>query len=161
MIVVVAADTPVTVPNDPSTVAIDVLLLLQLPPVVGSLNVIVAPVHTGVFEVIGNDPLIVTTIVAALPQPFVYCIVAVPGVTPLTTPLVEPTVATAVLLLLHVPPLTASANVVFAPTHADTVPVMLAGATFTVIVAVVLDKHPVTPLLAVITLVVVVVIVVG
>src|SRR4051812_10080658 len=50
-----------------------------------------------------------------------------PTPTPATTPLDEPTVATPVLLLLHVPPGVASANVTEEPKHIDVAPVMLAG----------------------------------
>src|ERR1043165_3762053 len=49
-------------------------------------------------------------------------------------PLVEPTVATPVLLLLHVPPELTSASVVLAPTHTVPDPVMVAGIGFTVTV---------------------------
>jgi hypothetical protein len=50
--------------------------------------------------------------------------VAVPAATPVTMPVAEPTVATAVLLLLQVPPPDASASAVVAPAHAVNVPVM-------------------------------------
>jgi hypothetical protein len=46
---------------------------------------------------------------------------------------VEPTVAKDVLLLLQVPPVVASANVVLAPAHRLRVPVMEAGLLLTVI----------------------------
>jgi len=45
--------------------------------------------------------------------------VAVPEVIPLTTPVAE-TVAMPVALLLHDPPVTASASVLVAPSHIDT-----------------------------------------
>ena len=48
------ADTPVTTPVDEPTVAIAVLLLLQVPPVVASLIIIEEPVHTVVRPVIGE-----------------------------------------------------------------------------------------------------------
>jgi hypothetical protein len=49
--------------------------------------------------------------------------VAVPVATPVTTPVPEPTVATDVLLLLHVPPEVASLNVlVEPPAHTLAVP---------------------------------------
>jgi hypothetical protein len=47
----------------------------------------------------------------------------VPAATPVTTPEV-PTVATAVLLLLHVPPGVASVNEVVEPAQTDVVPVI-------------------------------------
>ena len=63
--------------------------------------------------------------------------VTVPAVIPETTPVVIPTVAIEVLLLLHVPPVVASASVLVEPRHTLIVPVI--GATevedVTVIVA--------------------------
>ena len=56
---------------------------------------------------------------------------AVPAATPVTTPVDELTVATAVLLLLHVPPVVASVNVAVFPTHALMVPPIAAGLAFT------------------------------
>src|ERR1019366_9069008 len=59
---------------------------------------------------------------------------AVPGAMPETTP-VLPTVATAVLLLLHVPPGVASVSVVVLPAQTVAVPVTDDGNAFTVTVA--------------------------
>ena len=53
--------------------------------------------------------------------------IVVPGDTPVTTPVVEPTVATDVVPLVQVPPVVASANVIVEPAHTDVGPVMLAG----------------------------------
>lgn len=66
--------------------------------------------------------------------------IAVPAATPITVP-VEPTVATAVLLLLHVPPDTEFVNVVKLPAQNDSGPVgvIAAGAALTVTVAV--ERH--------------------
>ncbi len=50
-----------------------------------------------------------------------------PAETPVTIPVLAPTVATPVLLLLHVPPLVALASVVVAPTQAAVVPVIEVG----------------------------------
>jgi hypothetical protein len=66
--------------------------------------------------------------------------VAVPDEIPLTIP-VLPTVAIAVLLLLHVPPVVVLAKVVEAPAHAPAFPVIALGKTFTVTIFVTL--HPV------------------
>ncbi len=60
-----------------------------------------------------------------------------PAVSPLTTPVEEPMVATDMLLLLQLPPVVASDNVVVLPTHTAAVPVMPAGSGFTVATAVV------------------------
>ena len=61
--------------------------------------------------------------------------VAVPADMPDTAPEGEPTVAIAVLLLLHVPPVVASPSVVVAPAQTLVVPVIAAGAGLTVTVA--------------------------
>jgi len=42
----VVIDTPVTNPDPKTTVATEVLLLLQVPPVVPSVNAVVSPEHT-------------------------------------------------------------------------------------------------------------------
>ena len=46
VIVAVPAATPVTIPDEVPTVAIDVLLLVHIPPAVASLNVVVEPTQT-------------------------------------------------------------------------------------------------------------------
>ncbi len=51
---------------------------------------------------------------------------------PVTVPVEEPMVATAVLLLLHTPPLVALVNVVVKPTHTLIVPPIAAGFGLTV-----------------------------
>lgn len=56
---------------------------------------------------------------------------AVPAATPDTTPEV-PTVATMLLLLVHVPPEGVAINELVVPTHRVVVPVMALGAEFTV-----------------------------
>jgi len=62
--------------------------------------------------------------------------VEVPDVTPLTTPVVEPMVATEVLVLLHVPPDVPSVNVVVLPAQTEVVPEIVAGTAFTVTTAI-------------------------
>ena len=54
--------------------------------------------------------------------------VVVPTLTPDTTPVAAPTVATAPLLLLHTPPLTAVLNVVVHASHTVSVPAIELGA---------------------------------
>ena len=66
---------------------------------------------------------------------------ATPADTPQTMPVVLPAVATAVLLLAHVPPVVALVRVTQLPTHIVNVPVMAAGMGLTVMVVVV--KQPV------------------
>lgn len=63
--------------------------------------------------------------------------VVVPAVVPDTMPLAEPTVATAVVPLIHVPPEVALESVVADPAHMLIVPVSGAGTAFTVTVCVV------------------------
>lgn len=58
--------------------------------------------------------------------------VEVPADTPVTIPVPEPTVATAVLLLLHEPPPEALVSVVVVPGHAVSVPPIAAGNGLTV-----------------------------
>ena len=53
-------------------------------------------------------------------------IVTVPGVTPVTTPLIEPIVADG-LLLVHNPPVIASLNASVPPTHTVAGPPVIAG----------------------------------
>ena len=71
--------------------------------------------------------VIVTVAVAGEPQPFEYWIIAFPPDTPLTTPVVLPTVATPVALLLQVPPLDVSVNVVEVLAQVTRVPPIAAG----------------------------------
>jgi hypothetical protein len=53
--------------------------------------------------------------------------IVVPAATPVTTPVPEPTVATVVVPLLHLPPKVVSLNVVVNPTQTCDVPVMGPG----------------------------------
>ena len=62
-------------------------------------------------------------------------IVLVPGVIPVTIP-EEPIMATAVLLLVHIPPPAVLPNIVVAPAHTCSVPLITEGAKFTIIVVV-------------------------
>ncbi len=67
--------TPVTIPDVP-TVAIPVAVLLQVPPVVTSLNEVVPVPHMVAVPlieagVVGNGLTVTTTVAAALPQLFV------------------------------------------------------------------------------------------
>src|ERR1043166_4771101 len=112
----VPADTPVTTPVVEPIVATPVLLLLQVPPPVPSLNVVVAPWQILVTPVIGRgDGYTVTVMAAAQPVLRVYEMVEVPAATPVTIPVDEPIVATVVLLLVQIPPPVASLNVVVDP----------------------------------------------
>jgi hypothetical protein len=61
----------------------------------------------------------------------------VPAVKPATTPSLEPIVATAVLLLLQVPPVVAELNAFVAPVHDSREPLITDGRPFTVTILVV------------------------
>jgi len=56
----------------------------------------------------------------------------VPGLTPDTTPLTEPIVATPALALIHVPPVIASLNVVVDPMQTPNPPEIAVGVAITV-----------------------------
>jgi hypothetical protein len=67
--------------------------------------------------------LTVTVATAAQPDPRVNEIIAVPALTPLTTPVAEPIVAMAISLDVQMP-LPTSVSAVVAPLHTLSVPVM-------------------------------------
>jgi hypothetical protein len=128
-IIVFPAATPVITPVPELTVAIAVFDELHTPPVVELDSVVVDATQTEVIPVIGattGNALIVTVAVTELVQPFafvyVYVIVLVPAVTPVTTPVIEFTVATAALLLVHTPPAVVLVNVDIEPSHNVVVP---------------------------------------
>jgi hypothetical protein len=90
--------------------------------------------HTVGVPVIADGKGLTVTVVAIL-HPLdaaVNVMVAVLAVTPVTVPVIKFTVATDVLLLVHVPNPAASLNVVFEPLHTVIVPKILGGAAFTV-----------------------------
>ena len=133
--VIVAAPwlTPVITPEVASTDATATLLLVHVPYADAFVHVVVAPVHKLVAPVIEegiNDSVTVAT--ATQGAPIAYDIVVVPAETAVTTPVVEFTVATPVLLLTHVPPATELLSVVVPPLHIPSVPVIGDGPAFTV-----------------------------
>jgi hypothetical protein len=165
VMVTVPALTPVTTPVVELTVAIDVLLLLHvmvlLVAFVGeavAVRVVVLPTKTvtaveGVMTMLETKSGFTVTLLSAvtpLPSAAVARMVAVPGLTPVTTPVVELTVAIEVERLLHVTFLleafsgvTVAARGVVLPTTTETVPdgvmVMpdtILGVTATLLVAV-------------------------
>ena len=138
-IVVLPPDTPVTVTGDPvePIVAADVLLLLQLPPVVASLSVIVDALHIAVLPWIADIGAMVTTPVALQPvADSRYVIVTVPDAMPVTSPLPS-TDASVLLLLLHTPLAVASLNVIVDPAHTLPRPDIVPGNGLTVTIVVV------------------------
>jgi hypothetical protein len=118
------AVTPVTIPAF-VTVAIAVLLLAHVPPVVG-LSFVVEPTQTVLYPIIDTTgfALIVIADVGKEIHPveFVNVNVVLPAATPVTTPPLV-TVAIAVLLLVHVPPVL-GLNVLVDPTQIEVPPVI-------------------------------------
>lgn len=127
-IVVVPTNKPVTIPDDEPTVAINILAEDHVPPATVLKSVVVSVGHTFVIPVMVPAfvaGLTVTTRVAiAVPQLFVtvYDIVLVPAITPLTMPVAEPMVATAVLVDDQMPPVILLLNDVVAAGHTVAVP---------------------------------------
>ena len=126
--VVVPALLPLTTP-EVFTEAIAELLLLHTPPVIASVSVITAPAQTlsapSMVPASGKAFTVTLSVVVANPHELeVYEIVAVPGVSPVTTPdaLI---VAIAPLLLLHPPPVATLLNVIAAPAHTLSTPRMV------------------------------------
>ena len=123
-----------------STSAIVGWLLLQLPPGVASLNRVVGDVtsvaeHNWVNPVIGSGTgFTVILLVTVQPPPRVKMMVTPPADTPVTTPVVLPTLATAGVVLIQVVVPAASAKVMVPPTHTWVGPVMAGGMAFTVTV---------------------------
>jgi hypothetical protein len=130
---VVPPDTPVTEPEPEPIVATPGVPLIQVPPP-PSVNVTEDPTHTLPGPEI-DDGNIFTVSIAVLIQPVgrVYVIVVLPAIPVVTVPDDDPIVATLVLLLVQVPPVIASVNVVVAPpAHKLSVPPITAGSGFTV-----------------------------
>jgi len=145
------AETPVTMPSL-VTVATAGLLLDQVPPVVGD-SVVVVPTQIVVEPVMLTEggAVMVTAAVGSETQPvlvFVKVKVALPAVTPVTTPAFV-TVATAGLLLAQVPPV-AGDRIMVAPIQILSAPVMLTtGVLLTVTAAVGRETQPVVVLVKV------------
>lgn len=135
----VPVDTAVSMPEDEPMVATDVVPLVHVPPGVASVSGVVAPAHADESPLIPDMGLTVTVVVVKHPDS-VYVIAGVPVAMPETTPEEEPTLASEVLLLVHVPPGKASPKAVVEPTHTLVVPVIADGVWLTVIVFV--DVHP-------------------
>ena len=90
--------------------------------------------------VAGNGFTVTTAVVIQPVDTNLYVIIAVPDApVPSTTPVVDPTLAVPGALLLHVPTVVISLNVVDSPEHTDIVPVMFAGNELIVIIEVVMQ----------------------
>ena|ERR1043165_8427344 len=127
--------TPVSVPVEPSieiageplvTVATEVLLLLHVPHDKDEVNIVDEPAHTlAVPDIDGTGFTSISSVVVQPKVPvLVKVIVTLPTARPVTSPEVEPIVATSVLLLLHNTPEPVPDNVVVEPTHTLVAPVM-------------------------------------
>jgi hypothetical protein len=68
--------------------------------------------------------------------------VVVPPNTPVTIPVPVPTVATVVVLLVHLPPVVPSLRVLVCPAHMLVIPVIGNGLAFTVITELVIQPAP-------------------
>ena len=132
---------PLTIPDVPA-VAIDVLLLPQLPPPPSD-NDIEAPAQSIFPPDMGvGDGSTVTTMKVVHPAGVVYVIVAVPAAVtlpPATIPEAVPTDATDKLPLLQLPPVNVSLKAVVAPPHINVVPVIAKGREFTVTIVFVMQ----------------------
>ena len=116
-------------------------MLNQLPPAGVASSVVVAEAQVVDGPVITGSAFTVTT-TDVVPHVFEYCIVAVPGVTPVTVVVELPvvTVATPGVRLDHVPVGYESDNVIVDDTHTALAPDIAAGAVFTVSVVVAGDE---------------------
>jgi hypothetical protein len=91
------------------TVAMDALLLLQVPPLVASVKMRVEPLFKPLLPEIADTVGVAFTVIVLVtyavqpPEPTVYVIIADPAFTPVTNPVAGLTVAFA-LLLVHTPP---------------------------------------------------------
>ena len=121
--------TVVTQPVTLSIVATAPLLLLHVPPGVGSLRQLPKPIQIPSVPVIGPGLGFTVTVVNDIqPRGDDAMIVVVPFVLPVSIPVDEPMVATVVLLLLQVTPAVASVNAIVLPTHTAVGPVIAAVA---------------------------------
>ena len=101
VMIAVPEDTPVITPPVPAP-ATAVLPLLHVPPAVMSPRVVVPDTHSDVVPVMpAGDASTVSTRVALHVPPKEYVMLVVPADTPVSTPVEDTIVPTAVLLLLH------------------------------------------------------------
>lgn len=122
---------PYTVPEAEPTVATIMLPLVHDPPPNRLPRLVVCPRHALPGPVIGASGCTVYTAVAAQPVLSVYEMYVLPALMPFTTPDADPTVATPVIIAVHVPPGVALFSVVAYPWQTDEVPVIAAGTGYT------------------------------
>jgi hypothetical protein len=134
--VVVPLPVPVTIPA-PDTVPTAGAPLVHTPPRTASARAVVCPTHTTGVPVIGANGFTTRDVTVLQPvATIVYVRISVPEATPVAIPDVEPIVAIAGILLLHMPPATVSVNAAVWPIHTAGGPVISDGPvdTFTVCV---------------------------
>jgi hypothetical protein len=135
--------TPVTIPVEEPTVAIDKLLLDQAPKAVASVKLVVVLTQALLPDIGAGIGRTLTDAVTKQPvAEDVYVMLGVPELTPVTIPVAVITVANDVLLLLHVPA-EASLKVSFELTQTLPAPIIDEGTGLTVKVDV--TEHPGVP----------------
>jgi len=127
VITAVPGNKPVTMPVAAPTVAAAKGVVLHVPPEMESVSVIDKPWQTAPGPEIGGGAGLTVTVIVVVQLPSEYVITVVPALTPNTIPDDEPTVATAGVPLLHVPPAIDSLSEVVAPSQTVGVPVIAAG----------------------------------
>lgn len=136
----IPAASPVTIPEVKPTVATVGSALTHVPPAGVDDSVVVLPAHSAMLPEIGAGAAMTVTVTAAKQLDVItYEIVVTPADSPVTMP-DELTVPTAVLLLLHVPPGTATDRADVLPSQTVVLPVIGGTAVITVTTDVVL--HP-------------------
>jgi len=139
-IVVVPFTKPETIPDE-LTVATEVLLLLQVPPDVAEASDIVVPRQSVVGPLIAaGEAFTVMVISDWQPVANLYVTGVVPPVIPTKAPVVLLMVPTAVLPLIHVPPVGVAVSVVVIPEQITEDPDIEPGSGYTVTTLVV--THP-------------------
>jgi hypothetical protein len=132
-ILVVPVDKPATTPVPTTTSATPGKALDHVPPAVVEIKGVVAPTHTALLPVIAAGVAFIVTTTFVLHAPAViYVTLAVPADTPVSNPVVNPTLALPGNALTHVPPEISPVRVAVSPAHNIIVPLIVLGVPFTV-----------------------------
>lgn len=119
------------------TVAIAVLPLVQAPPGVASVRVVVKPIHCRLAPLMAAGVRFTESVRdTEQPVPSEYTIVVVPGSRPVAAPVVTSILAIVVADDVHVPPGTLLPRPTVAPWHTAVAPVIGPGVGFTFRVAI-------------------------
>ena len=119
-------------------------MLLHVPPAGESLSDIVEPAHTLYKAAIIPGCVFTVTIAVTVQVEVAYCIVALPGAIPETTPVPPTDTIPAPSGLLQAPPVVPSLKVIDNPAHTAPAPEIAAGVIFTVVIVVVKQPAVVT-----------------